>query len=207
MIRPMMDAQQHYYLQQLGIQTWIPRTSHPWKTFATTVSQCTRCPLSQTRTQAVLGVGDVDADILIIGEAPDDEADQQGEPFVGRAGQLLNAMLASLGLNREAVYITNLLKCRPPENRASQPEEVRQCAQYLEQQINWVQPKLILVLGHHAAHYLLKTDQPMAKLRGQNHVYGDTNIPVLVTHHPAYLLQNAGMKKQALLDLASIQTM
>lgn len=202
----MMDAQQQYYLQQLGIQTWTPRTSHPWKQFSTDVSRCTRCQLSQTRTQSVFGMGDVDADILIIGEAPGYYEDQQGEPFVGRAGQLLNAMLASIGLSRESVYITNILKCRPPDNRDPLPEEVRQCSQYLDQQIDWIQPTLILALGRHAAHYLLQTDQSMSKLRGQQHVYRDTNIPVLVTYHPAYLLRKAGMKKQALLDLASIQT-
>jgi DNA polymerase len=136
---------------------------------------------------------------MFVGEAPGADEDRLGEPFVGRAGQLLNAMLAALGLRREEVYIANVLKCRPPNNRDPQADEVEQCEPYLIRQIELIQPKLIVALGRHAAHSLLKTDLALARLRGQRLSY--QNIPLVVTYHPAYLLRTPSDKRKAWEDL------
>jgi DNA polymerase len=157
--------------------------------------------LHGTRTQTVFGVGDRRADWLVIGEAPGADEDQQGEPFVGRAGQLLNAMLFAIGLAREQVYIANILKCRPPGNRDPRPEEVVCCEPYLFRQIELIQPKIILAVGRIAAQNLLKTDTPIGKLRGQLHRFGAAGIPVVVTYHPAYLLRSPTEKRKAWDDL------
>ena len=141
---------------------------------------------------------------MFIGEAPGADEDAQGEPFVGRAGQLLNAMIAALGLKREAVYIANVLKCRPPNNRDPQPGEVEQCESYLVRQIALIQPKLIVALGRHAAHSLLRTDLALARLRGQ--VLSYQNIPLVVTYHPAYLLRTPSDKRKAWEDLCRART-
>ncbi|OGT19147.1 MAG: uracil-DNA glycosylase, partial [Gammaproteobacteria bacterium RBG_16_57_12] len=148
-----------------------------------------------------LGVGNTRAGWLFIGEAPGAEEDRQGEPFVGRAGQLLNAMLRAMGLAREQVYIANILKCRPPGNRDPNPEEARECEAYLQRQVALVQPKIIVALGRIAAQNLLRTDATLARLRGKVHHYGVTGTPLVVTYHPAYLLRNLPDKAKAWEDL------
>lgn len=176
-----------------------------WQVLQDAVRTCIKCGLHKTRTQTVFGVGDPTASWMFIGEAPGADEDKQGEPFVGRAGQLLNAMLFAMGLKREEVYIANVLKCRPPGNRDPQPEEVAQCEPYLIRQIEHIRPKLIVALGRHAAHSLLKTDVPLARLRGQRLSYH--GIPLVVTYHPAYLLRSPGEKRKAWDDLMLARTM
>ena len=166
---------------------------------AAEVASCVKCPLHSSRTQTVFGVGSASADWMFIGEAPGVQEDLQGEPFVGRAGQLLNAMLAAIGLEREQVYIANVLKCRPPNNRDPQPHEVDCCEPYLLRQIELINPSIILALGRHAAHSLLKTDLPLARLRGRRLTYH--GIPLVVTYHPAYLLRNPVDKRKVWDDL------
>ena len=171
-----------------------------WDTLADAVAHCTACPLYATRTQGVLGVGDRNADWLIIGEAPGADEDAQGEPFVGQAGKLLDAMLAAIDLKRgDNVYITNVLKSRPPGNRNPEPDEVAACRPYLLAQIELIQPKLILALGRFAAQSLLDTDEAIARLRGRVHRFQD--VPLIVTYHPAYLLRNLPDKARAWEDL------
>jgi DNA polymerase len=171
-----------------------------WDQLADAVAHCTACKLSATRTQGVLGVGDRDADWLIVGEAPGADEDAQGEPFVGQAGKLLDAMLASIGLKRgDNVYITNVLKSRPPGNRNPEPDEVAACRPYLLAQIELIRPKLILALGRFAAQSLLDTDEAIARLRGRVHRF--QNVPLVVTYHPAYLLRNLPDKARAWEDL------
>lgn len=172
-----------------------------WDDLRRQVPACTRCVLHKDRTQTVFGVGNTAAQWLIIGEAPGAEEDRKGEPFVGRAGQLLNAMLAALGLRREEVYIANILKCRPPGNRDPKPEEAAACAPFLQRQIELVQPRIILALGRIAAQNLLKTDTPIGKMRGRRYEYPDPRVPVVVTYHPAYLLRSPSEKRKAWDDL------
>ncbi|NOZ36734.1 MAG: uracil-DNA glycosylase, partial [Gammaproteobacteria bacterium] len=154
-----------------------------------------------TRTQTVFGVGNCNADWLIIGEAPGADEDRQGEPFVGRAGQLLNAMLQALDLKREDVYIANILKCRPPQNRDPKAEEVAHCSPWLERQIQLIQPKVILALGRIAAQKLLQTNTSLGRLRGRLHHIETTAAPVIVTYHPAYLLRSPLEKRKSWDDL------
>lgn len=172
-----------------------------WTALAACVAVCSRCELHQSRTQTVFGVGDRAARWLVIGEAPGAEEDKRGEPFVGRAGALLNAMLAALGLARETVYIANILKCRPPQNRDPKPAEVLACSGYLERQIALLEPAIILAVGRIAAQNLLKVDTPIGRLRGQLHHFGERSIPVVVTYHPAYLLRSPSEKRKAWDDL------
>ena len=178
----------------------MPLSTDAWTTLEATVRGCTQCPLHAGRKQTVFGVGSRNAQWMFIGEAPGAEEDKQGEPFVGRAGKLLNAMLFAIGLKREQVYIANVLKCRPPGNRDPQPAEVEQCEPYLKRQIALIQPKLIVALGRHAAHSLLRTEQPLNRLRGQKLAY--EGIPLLVTYHPAYLLRAPLEKRKAWEDLS-----
>lgn len=186
--------------------TETPSTEHgldvshmDWAGVAQTVAACTRCELHCTRTQTVFGVGHHAAQWLFVGEAPGAEEDKQGEPFVGAAGQLLNAMLHALGLKRYEVYIANVLKCRPPNNRDPRPVEVASCEPYLVRQIQLLQPRVIVALGRHAAHSLLKSDLPLGKLRARRHTY--QGIPLVVTYHPAYLLRTPGDKRKVWDDL------
>ena len=165
------------------------------------VSSCTQCMLHKSRTQTVFGVGNPKADWMIVGEAPGAEEDRRGEPFVGRAGQLLDEMLHAVGLSREAVYIANTLKCRPPNNRDPAAEESAACRGYLERQIELIGPKLIVAVGRVAAQLLLETDAPLGRLRQQKHHLSDRQIPVIVTYHPAYLLRSPTQKRKAWLDL------
>ncbi len=174
--------------------------SYTWDTLAEAVAHCSACKLSATRTQGVLGVGDRNADWLVIGEAPGEEEDAQGEPFVGQAGKLLDAMLASIGLKRgDNVYITNVLKSRPPGNRNPEPDEIAACMPYLLNQIELIQPRIILALGRFAAQSLLDTDEAVGHLRGRVHAF--QGVPLVVTYHPAYLLRKPTDKARAWEDL------
>jgi uracil-DNA glycosylase family 4 len=172
-----------------------------WDELQAQVAGCTLCELHSSRTQTVFGVGNRAADWLVIGEAPGKDEDQQGEPFVGRAGQLLNAMLQAIGLKREQVYIANILKCRPPNNRDPKPEEVVCCEPYLLRQIALIKPGIILAVGRISAQNLLQTDTPIGKLRGRVHRFRDTGIPLVATYHPAYLLRSPVEKRKAWQDL------
>jgi DNA polymerase len=172
-----------------------------WETLTAEARQCQACGLCTTRTQVVFGVGDRQAEWLVIGEGPGADEDQQGEPFVGRAGKLLNPMLLAIGLQREQVYITNIVRCRPPENREPTPEEAAKCRPFLERQIALIQPRIILAVGRIAAQNLLNTDTQIGKLRGQVHRFGPARIPVVVTYHPAYLLRSPREKRKAWDDL------
>lgn len=172
-----------------------------WSTLEAEVSGCVRCRLHESRTQTVFGVGNRHADWMIIGEAPGVEEDRQGEPFVGRAGLLLNEMLRAVGLARSDVYIGNILKCRPPENRDPRPDEVEACRGYLARQIELIQPRLILAVGRVAAQNLLQDDSPVGRLRGRVHRFGASGIPLVVTYHPAYLLRSPGQKRKSWADL------
>lgn len=173
-----------------------------WSALKAEVKVCTKCTLHTSRTQTVFGVGDQRADWLVIGEAPGAEEDRRGEPFVGRGGQLLDAMLRGISLKRgENVYIANILKSRPPNNRDPKPEEVSACIPFLMRQIALIRPKLILAVGRIAAQNLLSTDSPLARLRGKVHHFGELNTPLIVTYHPAYLLRSPGEKRKAWEDL------
>jgi uracil-DNA glycosylase len=176
--------------------------SEAWETLRTEVLSCTRCGLHKTRTQGVVGVGPRRTDWMVIGEAPGAEEDRKGEPFVGRAGQLLDAMLRAIGLDRgTSVYIANVLKSRPPGNRDPKPEEVAACLPYLLRQIALLQPRLMLAVGRIAAQNLLGTDLPLGRLRGKVHHFGELNTPLIVTYHPAYLLRTPAEKRKAWEDL------
>jgi len=220
--------QQRKYLNAMGIQVWERRNMpaektvgalpdsiaaappsgkmqlksvSDWDVLRQQVSSCTACELHKTRTQTVFGIGDRNADWLIIGEAPAEEEDRQGEPFVGEAGQLLTAMLQAIGLKREQVFITNVLKCRLPNNRDPRSSEILQCDTFLRSQLALIQPKIILVVGRVAAQTLLKSDIAIGKLRGQVYQYGEREIPLVVTYHPAYLLRMPSEKRKAWNDL------
>jgi uracil-DNA glycosylase family 4 len=171
-----------------------------WDELRRAVRSCTRCALHEGRTQGVFGVGDVNAEWLFVGEAPGADEDRLGEPFVGQAGKLLDAMLAAIGLKRgENVYIANVLKSRPPRNRDPRPEEVAACLPYLERQIDLIRPRLIMAMGRFAVQSLLVTDASISRLRGTVHRY--RGVPMLVTYHPAYLLRNPADKAKSWEDL------
>jgi uracil-DNA glycosylase len=201
-----------HYLTALGIEEWLPRrapaagvpagSTQGWQQLTDEVARCTRCALHRTRTRAVLGVGDPHAQWLVVGEAPGAEEDRQGEPFVGRAGQLLDAMLRAIGLARgHNVYIANILKSRPPGNRDPAPEEVAACLPYLERQIDLIRPRLILAVGRIAMQNLLATQGSLAGMRGRVHEFGGLKTPLIVTYHPAYLLRKPEDKRKAWEDL------
>jgi len=226
----MQPQRRFQYLEAIGIDLWVTRrhsgtsaaaegaarasaaapdpapppgdTAARWDALRSEVLQCTRCPLHLTRTHGVFGVGPQRADWLVIGEAPGAEEDRRGEPFVGAAGQLLDAMLRAIGLDRRTnVYIANVLKSRPPGNRDPRPEEVAACLPYLVRQIALLQPKIMLAVGRIAAHNLLATDVPLGRLRGHVHRFGELNTPLVVTYHPAYLLRTPADKRKAWEDL------
>jgi uracil-DNA glycosylase family 4 len=191
-----------------GLEERVPSTEtgissgekSSWIELKQIVPACTACALHKTRTQTVLGVGDENADWLLVGEAPGAEEDRLGEPFVGQAGKLLDSMLAAIGLSRaKNVYICNVLKCRPPGNRNPEPDEVAQCTPHLQKQIQLIQPKLIVAMGRFAAQTLLGTDASIASLRGRLHEYA--GLPLIVTYHPAYLLRNLPDKAKSWEDL------
>lgn len=172
-----------------------------WQALQQRVKACGACGLRAGCTQTVFGVGNPEAELLVIGEAPGADEDRQGEPFVGRAGQLLNAMLLAMGYKREAVFIANIVKCRPPNNRDPLPEEALSCEPYLLRQIELIAPRIILAVGRISAQNLLKSDITVGKLRGRIHGFGRTNIPLVVTYHPAYLLRSPEQKGKAWQDL------
>ncbi|MCD6048145.1 MAG: phage polymerase-related protein [Gammaproteobacteria bacterium] len=178
-----------------------------WLSLQQQVSVCQKCPLCQTRKNTVFGVGNPAADLMLIGEAPGATEDERGEPFVGQAGQLLDKMMGAIGLSRENVFITNILKCRPPNNRDPLPTEVAECMPYLMQQIAHIKPKLILALGRVAAQNLLNTQTPLGRLRGDTFHFGAAKTPLVVTYHPAYLLRNPADKRNAWVDLQRVQKM
>lgn len=225
-----MRDPQARYLKAMGIVRWRLRNETPtdaptraqapaaadeltddrisrldWETLQQVVSVCTRCELSRTRRQTVFGVGNREAEWMFVGEAPGSEEDRKGEPFVGRAGKLLDAMLAAVGRKREDVFIANVLKCRPPNNRDPHGEEVQQCGAYLLRQIELVQPRLLIALGRFAAQSLLNTTRPIGKLRGEVFQHAATQTPLVVTYHPAYLLRNPLDKRKAWQDLCLIK--
>jgi uracil-DNA glycosylase family 4 len=215
MIHP--EHQRRAYLQAMGIDVWLPRDATSpdapdvqqvlpvaadglgWSELQQCVTDCTRCELAKSRTKTVFGVGDQGADWMIIGEAPGAEEDRRGEPFVGRAGKMLDAMLRAIGQRRDTVFIANILKCRPPNNRDPKPAEAAECRAYLERQIALVQPKVILAVGKIAAQNLTGSDDPVGQMRGRPH---DLNgIPLVVTYHPAYLLRSPSQKRKSWSDL------
>lgn len=209
------EHQRRAYLEAIGIDVWVPRDeSDPepetcsatpqadgmgWQELRAAVAGCTRCALHKSRTQTVFGVGNPDADWMIIGEAPGAEEDRRGEPFVGRAGKLLDEMLRAVGHSRDSVFIANILKCRPPNNRDPKADESAACRGYLERQIELVQPRIIVAVGRVAAQLLLDTDVPVGRLRGKAHDLGGT--PLVVTYHPAYLLRSPSQKRKSWHDL------
>ena len=172
--------------------------------FKESICECMECPLGQSRTEFVFGVGDSNANLLLVGEAPGEQEDLKGEPFIGRAGKLLDKILIAIGLNRNKdVFITNVVKCRPPNNRDPLPSEVEKCQPYLNKQISLINPILIVALGRVAAKTLLKLDLPLKDLRDKIHDY--SGIPLRVTYHPAALLRNPSLKKSAWEDFQWIQ--
>ena len=215
MIHP--EHQRRAYLQAMGIDVWLPRNvvgpdqsesiasvgvdvdNMDWDVLRQCIADCTRCELASSRTQTVFGVGNRNADWLIIGEAPGAEEDRRGEPFVGRAGKLLDEMLRAVGQSRESVFIANILKCRPPNNRDPKPAEAAACRDYLQRQIALVQPKIILAVGKIAAQNLLGSDEPVGQMREKAHDYN--GIPLVVTYHPAYLLRSPSQKRKSWRDL------
>ena len=178
-----------------------------WQELKARVRDCTDCKLRAGCTQTVFGVGDEQADWLLVGEAPGAEEDRLGEPFVGQAGKLLDNMLAAIALSRgKNVFIANVLKCRPPGNRNPEPDEVAKCSPHLARQIGLIQPKLILAMGRFASQALLGTDATIASLRGK--VHNHAGVPLIVTYHPAYLLRNLPDKAKAWADLRfAVRTM
>lgn len=216
---------QKEYLAAMGIQVWKMKKSpdliatksdleknmpctNSWENLQQQVVGCKLCSLHQTRKNTVFGVGNRQSKLLLIGEAPGATEDELGEPFVGRAGKLLDSMLEAIDLKRKDIFIANILKCRPPNNRDPLPEEVNLCAPYLNQQIALLQPKLIVALGRVAAHFLLNTTSPsLGSLRTKTFQYGEQKIPLIVTFHPAYLLRSPSEKARAYEDLLRIQAL
>lgn len=211
------EAHRRAYLDALGIDVWTRRgaVSSPanvaltseapehldWLQLRHKVAACTLCALHKSRIQTVFGVGSESARCMIIGEAPGAEEDRRGEPFVGRAGKLLDEMLRAIGLDRSEVYIANVLKCRPPNNRDPTDDEANHCRSHLDRQIDLLNPRIILAVGRIAAQHLLNTDAPLGQLRDTTHSLRDGRLPLVVTYHPAYLLRSPLQKRKAWEDL------
>ena len=181
----------------------VNEVAHDLPAIKSDLSNCTRCRLGKTRTNLVFGTGNAKADLLFVGEAPGRDEDLQGEPFVGKAGQLLTKIIEAIDLKREDVYICNVLKCRPPENRNPLPEEIDSCEPFLIKQIESIRPKVICALGKFAAQTLLKSEVPISTLRGKFHNYH--GVPLMPTYHPAFLLRNPKMKREVWQDIQLIQ--
>ncbi|SJM91338.1 Phage SPO1 DNA polymerase-related protein [Crenothrix polyspora] len=196
---PPQREEDHAHKSEALIEPHEPASNDNWEKLQAEVAVCTRCGLCETRTQTVFGSGNKNADWMIIGEAPGQHEDQQGLPFVGNAGLLLTEMLRAIGLSREDVFITNILKCRPSNNRDPKPDEAQSCNEYLQRQSALIKPKIILAVGCIAAQTLLQTDAPLSRLRGKVHTLNNT--PVIVVYHPAYLLRSPSEKRKAWLDL------
>lgn len=223
------ESQRLAYLEAMGIPAWrrarsadgeqaaettaeaalsAPREAAPaagvagmdWAALESAVADCTRCPLHRERTQGVFGVGNREADWLFIGEAPGAEEDRRGEPFVGRAGQLLDSILAAAGHSRDSVYIANIIKSRPPRNRDPEAAEIEACLPYLRRQIELIRPRIVMLVGRVSAQTLLDTTAPLGKLRGQVHRLPGFGIPAVVTYHPAYLLRSPLEKRKVWAD-------
>ena len=180
-----------------------PRSQMAMADLKTDALACERCDLCRTRQNVVFGAGSEQADLVFVGEAPGADEDRQGEPFVGRAGQLLTNIIQAMKLERNDVYILNVLKCRPPQNRNPQPFEIEQCSPYLQRQLECIRPKAICALGTFAVQTLLRTTEPISRLRGRFHTY--QGIPLMPTYHPAYLLRNPAGKRQVWEDIQKIQ--
>tara|TARA_B100001778_G_C18510233_1_gene593846 strand:+ start:345 stop:1001 length:657 start_codon:yes stop_codon:yes gene_type:complete len=185
-------------------KSFIPNTQLSSKSLddiAISVENCVKCELSKTRKRTVFGDGSPNSKIMIIGEAPGKEEDEKGKPFIGRAGKLLDSILKSINLNRDLVYITNTIKCRPPENRNPMNEEIQSCAEFLDKQIKIIKPKVLVLLGKIAANNLLAIDKPMAELRQKKFFIERFDVPILVFYHPAYILRSPLKKSQVWEDL------
>jgi uracil-DNA glycosylase family 4 len=225
----MDPARRLRYLQALGVEPWQLRGTEPaaapaersgveerrpaspagvpadWEGLQAAVAACRKCRLCETRTNTVFGVGPRGAPLMVVGEGPGADEDARGEPFVGRAGKLLDEMLRAIGRSRQRdTFIANVVKCRPPGNREPADDEAEACRPYLEQQLRQVQPKLIVALGRIAAQRLLASDTPIGKMRGQTYAWGPDRTPLMVTYHPAYLLRNPGDKAKSWEDLKRI---
>ena len=220
-----LTGRQRHCLEAMGIPVWLPRrgrvdvaappgaapvapagsdgdsSSDKLLAMERQVAKCVACDLHRGRKQTVFGVGNEQAEWMLVGEAPGAEEDRLGEPFVGKAGKLLDAMLAAISLDRDQVYIANIVKCRPPGNRNPHQNEIDSCMDWLKRQIGIVRPRIILAVGRVAAHSLLVDDSPISRLRGQRHMLPDTDIPVVVSYHPAYLLRTPADKAKAWQDL------
>lgn len=197
------------YQKSLGVKevffekVEIPQTpENPLKTIRKELGDCTRCKLHSTRTQIVFGVGNPDAELVFVGEGPGYDEDVQGEPFVGRAGQLLTRIIEAMGLKRRDVYIANIIKCRPPNNRNPEPDEISNCEPFLNKQLEAIGPRVVCALGTFAAQTLLKTDLKISQLRGKFHPY--RGMKVMATFHPAYLLRNPNEKRKVWDDMQQI---
>lgn len=177
------------------------------QTLSETASRCERCSLSRTRNRVVFGSGSETADLMFIGEGPGAEEDRQGLPFVGRAGNLLTSMITALGFNRDRVYICNIVKCRPPNNRDPSPIEAKTCTPFLRRQIELIQPKVIVALGRVSAQLLLDTELPLGNLRRKTHKFKDTQIDLVATYHPAYLLRKPTEKAKSWEDLWKVRVL
>jgi uracil-DNA glycosylase family 4 len=225
----MDPARRLRYLQALGVEPWRLRAADPvaapvearveappaakpvegvpsdWEGLQAAVATCRKCRLCETRTNTVFGVGPRGAPLMVVGEGPGADEDARGEPFVGRAGKLLDEMLRAIGRSRERdTFIANVVKCRPPGNREPAEDAAESCRPYLEQQLRLVKPRLILALGRVAAQRLLATDTPIGKMRGQSYSWGPDATPLMVTYHPAYLLRNPGDKAKSWEDLKRV---
>ena len=180
-------------------------TLNDWSTLQTAVSQCQYCQeLSNSRSQTIFGMGNEQADLMIISEAPSSDEDIQGHPFVGKAGTLLDNMLLAIGINRDNTYITNIIKCQPPNNRDPHKNESQACEAFLNAQINHIKPKLILALGRIAAHNLLDVKTPVGQLRGTLHQHSESQTDLIISYHPAYLLRNPTQKPKSWEDLKNV---
>jgi len=181
----------------------LPATGETIEAIRNDIGDCTRCPLYTGRTQVVHSTGNLQSDLMFVGEAPGADEDLKGEPFVGRAGQLLTKIIEAIGMQRGDVYIANVIKCRPPGNRNPEPDEVAQCEPFLFQQVDTIKPKVIVALGKFAAQCLLRTTDPITRIRGKEFTYRDAIL--IPTYHPAYLLRNPSAKKDVWEDMKRVR--